>query len=182
MEYKDDAVKDCRKQFLEATGKVIAKNRKRKNITQEELGKVLDVSGTTIGRYEKGTIEIPASALPIASDVCEFPLREYLLEWENISVESTIRDALSGKQIKPEDDEIKYIAEHCTQAEADEILSIGMCTKMISDVEYKSDLLTVMIEHHITHKKEVEMYKRMMFYYEKLTGKQLQRRSDISDE
>ena len=177
MKNRNDEIKTYRKQFLEATGKVIAKNRKKKNISQEELGKMLDVSGTTIGRYEKGTIEIPVSALPVASSTCEFPLRDYLLEWENVSVESTIRDALSNKQTKPDDEEIKYIADNCTQAEADEILSIGMCTKMITDIEYKTDLLTVMIEHHITHKSEEEMYERMMLYYEKLTGIQLRRRN-----
>lgn len=34
-------------------------------------------------------------------------------------------------------------------------------------------MLEEMIERHITHKREEEMYKRMMLYYKKLTGKNL---------
>lgn len=52
----------------------------------------IDVSGTTVGRYEKGFIGISVSALPIASDVYDFSLRDYLIEWEN--VKSSVRDAL----------------------------------------------------------------------------------------
>lgn len=173
MNYKNEEVRAYRKQFLEATGKVISKNRKKKNITQEELGRVLDVSGTTVGRYEKGAIEIPVSSLPLASNACDFPLRDYLIEWENINVESTVRKALSGKRIEPNDTEIKYIVDNCTEEEADEILTVGLWVQMTSVEEYKKGMLEVMIERHITHKREEEMYKRMMLYYKKLTGKNL---------
>lgn len=173
MKYKDEEVRACRKQFLKATGKVISKNRKKKNITQEELGRLLDVSGTTVGRYEKGTIEIPVSSLPIVSKVCDFPLYDYLIEWGNVSVESTVRKALSGKRIEPDDTEIKYIVDNCTKEEADEILVVGLWIEMSPIEEYKTGMLEDMIERHITHKREEEMYKRMMSYYKKLTGKTL---------
>lgn len=173
MRNKDEEANTCRKQFLKATGKVISKNRKKKNITQEELGRILDVSGTTVGRYEKGTIEIPASSLPIVSNACDFPLYDYLIEWENVSVESTVRKALSGKRSEPDDAEIKYIVDNCTKEEANEILAVGLWIEIAPIEEYKTGMLEEMIERHITHKREEEMYKRMMLYYKKLTGKNL---------
>ena len=45
--------------------------------------------------------------------------------------ETMICDALSGKQTKLDDEEIKYIA----------------------DIEYKTNLFKVMIEHHITQER-----------------------------
>lgn len=45
------SIKECRKKFREATGTVIKRKRKQKNITQKELGEALEVTDSTVGRY-----------------------------------------------------------------------------------------------------------------------------------
>ena len=80
-----------RQLFLQATGKVILPKRKKRNITHEELGNKIGVSATTIGRYEKGELDIPSSNLSLISKYCDFKLREYLKEWESADLESFIR-------------------------------------------------------------------------------------------
>lgn len=162
--------KECRKCFLEATGRVISKKRKQKNITQKELGKVINVDGSTIGRYEKGTIEIPTSALPLISGACDFSMWDYLVEWEGIDVASLVRKALSSKSSLLEESEIQYILDNCTPEELDKIKDIGLCVNHSYDFQYQDELLTFMIEYHIKNKKDDLVKKRMMTYYEKITG------------
>lgn len=171
MMNRQKEINECRKHFQKATGKIIKKRRKQKNITQKKLGEVLCVSDTTIGRYEKGTIDIPASSLPIISGFCDFPMRDYLLSWEEISVESMIRDALKVQTDSPDEKEIEYIVKECTEEEANEILSLGLSIDYIIDVQYKNELLTVMLEHHITKKQNKDAHERIKKYYEMITGK-----------
>lgn len=69
---------EIRKTFLEQVGSVIKKKRLQKNISLEQLGVFLDVSTSTISRYETGNTEIPVSSLPLISGYCGFPVRDYL--------------------------------------------------------------------------------------------------------
>ena len=63
-------------------GKRIKHLRKSKNMTQEELGKLLGVSKSAVQKYENGTItDIKASKLKILCDV--FGVFPHLLMYEN---------------------------------------------------------------------------------------------------
>lgn len=68
---------------------------KKHHITQNGLGNKIGVSATTIGRYEKGEVDIPSSNLPLISKYCDFKLREYLKEWESADLESFIKESLT---------------------------------------------------------------------------------------
>lgn len=170
---------ECRRNFMEATGRVIAKKRKRKNITQEELGEALNVSGTTIGRYEKGTIDIPSSSLPLIGGVCDFHMRDYVYEWEDINVENMIREALKTKTDTPDETEIDYIVQACTSKEEEEILSLGLSAKYVTDIVYRNELYTIMIEHHIDNKLDEQARNRILNYYLKIC--ELKRKSEQGD-
>lgn len=52
---------EIKEDFLKETGGFIAKKRKYRHLTKKELGKYLEVTGTTVSRYESGEIEIPGS-------------------------------------------------------------------------------------------------------------------------
>lgn len=173
MTDKQKKLNESREHFKVATGKVIENKRKKKNITQKALGDALCVSEATVSRYEKGKIDIPASSLPIISGVCDFPMKDYLLGWKGISLESMIREALKAKTDNPDEEMVEYIAHNCTDKEADEILNLGLAVDYIVDASFKNQILTVMIEHHISHKQDEATKKRIYEYYRGLTKEDL---------
>ncbi len=63
-----------REENLKKLGEGIQKARKKKNVSQEELGNQLGIDKSTISRYEDGSIEIPASILPITADILKTDL------------------------------------------------------------------------------------------------------------
>lgn len=67
-----------RKLYRERYGEVIRRKRKKQNISQKELAEELGVTAATVSRYEKGTLEIPASSLPLISEMCRFRFSEYM--------------------------------------------------------------------------------------------------------
>lgn len=68
--------------YLKTFGEVIRVKRKRSGISGDELGCALGVSRSTISRYEQGSVEIPASALPEISRVCRFPMADYAVAFD----------------------------------------------------------------------------------------------------
>ena len=59
-------------------GKFISKNRKRKGLTQEQLGELLGVSNKTISRWENGNYMPDLSLLIPLSEVLNISLNELL--------------------------------------------------------------------------------------------------------
>lgn len=59
-------------------GHLIKKNRKRKNISQTELGEHLGVDHSTISRYESGKIDTTIGTLKNISNYCGFEPTEYV--------------------------------------------------------------------------------------------------------
>lgn len=85
--------------FLKHIGSVIASKRKLKNLSQGELGDFLDVSVSTISRYENGAMEIPVSSLPLICEKCDFHIREYLVGFESESLKQLIRKCLEASVV-----------------------------------------------------------------------------------
>lgn len=69
---------ELRKNILKAVGLVIRRKRQRINMSQNELANILGVNKSSISRYETGKIEIPTSSLPIISDCCHFPVKDFV--------------------------------------------------------------------------------------------------------
>lgn len=67
-----------RELYRERYGAVIRSKRRKQNISQKELADELGVTGATVSRYENGTQEIPASFLPLISEMCKFKFSEYM--------------------------------------------------------------------------------------------------------
>lgn len=67
-----------RKDILKAIGLVIRRKRRRVNMSQQELADVLGVTKSSVSRYEAGKTEIPTSSLPVISDCCRFPVKEFV--------------------------------------------------------------------------------------------------------
>lgn len=73
-------LKEQRQKILEKIGDTIQSNRKKKNISQEQLGQMFGLTKSAISRYEGGKTEIPASILPIISETLMFSMNQY---WED---------------------------------------------------------------------------------------------------
>ena len=72
--------KEIQKDFLLSLGGVIKKKREKKNITQHELSDFLEVSKSTVSRYESGQTDMPVSTLPLISYYCGFALNDYFYD------------------------------------------------------------------------------------------------------
>ncbi len=64
---------------LDKVGKFIANNRKKKNLTQEELGHLLGVTGKTVSRWENGNYMPDISLLIPLSEELDISVNELLL-------------------------------------------------------------------------------------------------------
>lgn len=82
MNYRTDKNEEKRRIYREQYGKVIKRKRTGKNITQMELAEELGVARTTVSRYEKGKLEMPASLLPLISDICNFRFSDYMEDFD----------------------------------------------------------------------------------------------------
>ena len=58
-------------------GYIIKTKRKKNHITQTQLADELNINVSTVSRYERADVEIPASYLEKISKVCKFEPREY---------------------------------------------------------------------------------------------------------
>lgn len=74
----EEKVNKKRELYRERYGEVRRRKRKKKNISQKELAEELGITAATVSRYEKGTLEIPASSLPLVSEMCRFRFSEYM--------------------------------------------------------------------------------------------------------
>lgn len=80
---------DKRKAYCEQYGNVIKRKRSKKNISQGTLATTIGIATSTMSRYETGTVEIPASILPIICDICGFKFAEYM---EGFNVKDTVEE------------------------------------------------------------------------------------------
>lgn len=78
--YESKSIKEYRERILRCLGNVIRLQRRRRNESQEMLGKALDVTKSMISRYENGESEIPASVLPIISERYNIRMSDLLME------------------------------------------------------------------------------------------------------
>ena len=90
----NNSIEELRKIYREQYGKVIKKKRKKRNCSQEELAKILDVTGATISRYENGTQEMSASTLPVLCSIFDFDFADYMEEFNIHSVSERLCNAV----------------------------------------------------------------------------------------
>lgn len=82
-----------RNEYKRQFGEVIKKKRRRISLTQKDLALELGVENTTISRYEKGEIDIPASVLPIICEICKFDFNEYIHSMDEVRVSENLSRA-----------------------------------------------------------------------------------------
>ncbi len=69
-----------RNEFLEQLGAFIRQKRTIKNISLKELAEFLNVSESTMSRYETGKSDMVVSNLPLMSLFCDFLMSEYFTD------------------------------------------------------------------------------------------------------
>lgn len=87
-------------EYNTAFGEVIQRKRKRIGMTQEQLGNFLGVNKSTISRYENGSIDIPAAALPMSCEVCDFKMTEYVDVANDIVTERRLKQICAARQME----------------------------------------------------------------------------------
>lgn len=150
--------------FLKSTGNVICRKRRHKNITQEELGKELGVSASTISRYEKGILDMPVSNLPLISNYCDFKMRDYLIEWEAIDVKSYAKKALTCDNITPDQEIIEEFVNSFSERDLADFEEICRCIDVLQNNTYQQVIIDTIIKKHMESLDDSE-YVRLMAYY-----------------
>lgn len=155
-----------RKEFLKSTGKTIAEKRKKKNISQKELGDALEHSTSTISRYEKGLLDMPISNLPLICEYCGFDLKDYLKGWKEDNLSKAATTVLSYKMLKPEQEVVQEYINSCSDEELDDLIEIDYCLSSLKNDNCVKEISNIVIESHmkrLTNKEK--QYKRLYKYY-----------------
>lgn len=90
-------------EYNTAFGEVIQRKRKRAGMTQEQLGNCLGVNKSTISRYENGSIDIPAAALPMSCEACDFKMTEYVDAANDIVTEQRLKQICAVRQMETDE-------------------------------------------------------------------------------
>lgn len=86
------------KEFEGHVGRIIARFRKLRGYTQDNLGADLGVSGRTVGKYEKAKIPVRASTMAAVSQALEFDMIEYIL-FDEVSVAERFKGIVNRSRI-----------------------------------------------------------------------------------
>ncbi|MCR5651744.1 MAG: helix-turn-helix domain-containing protein [Lachnospiraceae bacterium] len=81
-------------------GKVMAKFRRLKGYTQDNVDDELGVSGRTIGKYEKAKLPVTASTMAAVSQICDFEMIEYIL-FDNLPLAQKFKSIVKSGRISP---------------------------------------------------------------------------------
>ncbi len=81
--------------FLKNLGQKLRSKRNRANLSQSELSACLDITQTTLSKYESGTRDMQVSMLPLFSTYCKFPLCELFPHDESRMILDTFSAAVS---------------------------------------------------------------------------------------
>lgn len=76
-------IKLLQKKYAERIGEKIYIQRERAGYTQEEIGRFIAKNRTTVSRYEKGTLPMPVSDIPIFADLFNIST-SYFFEFDEI--------------------------------------------------------------------------------------------------
>lgn len=105
-----NSIKDKRRTVMDLikTGKFLAELRRKKNLTQEQLGEILGVTNKTVSRWENGNYLPPVEILQLLSEQYQVSINE-MLSGERLSpeayrekAEENIRTVMSDKFSKKE--------------------------------------------------------------------------------
>lgn len=153
-----------KKRFFTTYRKGYFKNRKHKNISQQELGEVLEVSKATISRYESSKQDMPLSNLPVISYYCDFKLRDYLTEGESSDIEDFIKKSLSYKDIVPDKEILDEFINSCSDEDISDLIEIDYCFSNIKNNAYKEGISDIIIEKHLNSINKSQYTKRLTYY------------------
>lgn len=194
-----ERVQTIRQKFLEETGHFIARKRKYIGLNQSDLGSYMDVTGTTVSRYETGEIDMPVSNLAVISSVCGFPMYEDATAWNNLELKDIFKKSLEllrvGKRYhterlgditfsdiksifskiapEPDNQELNIMVNSCTEETAESVIRVGTTLITLKDENLKKELCVAFIENHIRNAPDEHFKQRMKQYYEVYTGRSI---------
>ena len=169
-----------------AFGKVIQRKRKKAGITQAQLGENLGVTKSTVSRYEAGSIDIPASMLPMSCEVCDFKMEEYINAANDILTEQRLKQICmckiaakeNLKKENPKEQTLNEKDEHYTNNEhmLAKIYLDYICWLKYNHIEegVLKEFINFTIEFFCSTTTKTEEYRRLKSYIEKLMALQEQ--------
>ena len=162
-----------REEIRKILGEVISKKRRMVNVSQEELAGHLGVTKSSICRYENGKMEIPASLLPVISEYCDFPLRDYIVKLEayrevNKVAEYYSFSAMPGNGVMVKEDLVEYLAEPKQQDTLDTLMRLNQLQEepsLTAEQKETTDIMTLALFEMVTDDIRNELFKEQMKCY-----------------
>lgn len=136
---------EMKRDFLISIGKVIRRKREVKNITQQELSEFLEVSKSTVSRYESGTFDMPVTTLPLISSYCGFPITDYVYDEKVKQATQNFKMLLLNTAEKPKEADIEQavsmIGSHLLEEGTDKTVEVlflaGKFIRMVMEDDAK---------------------------------------------
>lgn len=155
----------------EHIGSVIKFKRAKEGLSQDELAAKLNITKSTISRYENGIIDIPLSKLQTISEICSFPVRDYIAPVESeISIDAIFRFNKSDpEQKKLSDDYKEYLFKPGNESELERVCK-GYEIMMDYSISGSdtSQLKDLIVENAINSIKSKDIANRLMEYINKI--------------
>lgn len=163
-------VTNLRNKLNIAFGETIYNRRKRAGLSQTELGDMLQLTKSTISKYEKGEIEIPATVLPIVSRKCNFSMDEYKNAAEDVFIESNVYNTFSYMTSASLDESISMLFSADEEGKNEEEMTSDLLLEYMSFVnekrsvpsKYKSDFMELISK--ALEQDQSNKYKRILNY------------------
>lgn len=94
---KSSIVSEDDNTFLVRLGAFLQRKRMKKNLSQEYVGRVLDIDRSALSTIEYGKKDFHVSYLPIFSQIYEFPMNKYFMEEDICESIRKVQDAVQCK-------------------------------------------------------------------------------------
>ncbi|MBE5890188.1 MAG: hypothetical protein E7282_04370 [Lachnospiraceae bacterium] len=76
-------------------------------------------------------------------------MRDYLIEWESIDIESLIKDALTYEDIVPDHSIVNEFIDSCDEDELLDIKEIKQCVNNLQNDLYKQNIIDAFVKEHM---------------------------------
>lgn len=140
-----------------STGNKIKEIRKKKGLTQKELGDMLGMTASQIGNYENGYRNPKLSTVRKIAEALEVPLSTLAIDWSLFSKEEILQD-LNGQSIEftptaePGNEKILYPYNNLNDKGKRKVEEYA--TDLMNNYEYNKDGRVPNYEHYLKMKEK----------------------------
>ena len=150
--------------FLILLGDTINRNRKKKYSSQENFADTLNISQTTLSRYEAGKVNIPILTLKKIAEICDLEMVDYFVEMADPS--SMYKRIAGIKRIRKSKKDDEFDEYMNSPENRDKLAVLYHCYQLnILCPEHQNPNFKIIIENYIQSKEKQAKHLNMLKAY-----------------